>query len=76
MEVKISEKLKEEMPDVKGYGYGSIKEFVEDAIRRRILDLKKAEFLSFGRKVRKRLEEKGFKEEDILEDFKKFSHNK
>ncbi|HEX9722637.1 MAG TPA: hypothetical protein VGA53_05265 [Candidatus Paceibacterota bacterium] len=40
MEVKISEKLQKEMPDVKGYGYGSVKEFIEDAIRRRILELK------------------------------------
>ena len=45
MEVKLSEKLKRELPDVKGYGYGSVREFIEDAIRRRILDLKKAEFL-------------------------------
>lgn len=74
MEVRISEKLKREMPDIKGYGYGSVKEFIEDAIRRRILELEKTEFLSFGRKMRKGFEEKGLKEKDILEDFEKFSH--
>jgi len=76
MEIRLSEKLKREIPDIKGYGYGSVKEFVEDAVQRRILDFKKVEFLSFSRRMKEKLEKKGLKEEDILEDFEKSSHKK
>lgn len=76
MEIRISERLKKELPDVKPYGYETIREFIEDAIRRRILELRKAEFFSLVSKIRSSFERKGIKEEDILEDFEKFSHKK
>jgi len=76
MEVRISEKLKEELPDVKTYGYETVKEFVEDAIKHRILELKKAEFFALVSKIRGGFGKKGLKEEEILEDFEKFSHKK
>lgn len=77
MEVKLSPKIgKEVSTTIKDYGYKSEKEFIEDALRRRILELKKAEFLAKTEKIRKRMKEKGFTEEEILKDFEKFSHRK
>ena len=76
MEIKLSEELKKEMSGVASYGYGGVKEFIEDAIRRRILDLKKIEFLSVIGKIRDGMKKRGLKEEDILENFEKFSHRK
>jgi len=69
--------MKKEIFDImRAYGYGSGKEFLEDAIRRRILDLKKIEFLKKISKIKAGLAESGLTEEDILEDFDKFHHQK
>jgi len=77
MEVKLSPKTKKEVSaTIKDYGYKSEKEFIEDALRHRILELKKAEFLAKVEKIRRKMKEKGLKEEDILKDFKEFSHKK
>lgn len=42
MEVKLSPKTRKGLAEtVKDFGYKSEKEFIEDAVRRRILELKK-----------------------------------
>ncbi|OQX00852.1 hypothetical protein BWK69_00630 [Candidatus Parcubacteria bacterium A4] len=77
MELKLSSKIKKETLGVwKDFGYSDLKEFVEDALRHRILELKKGEFLAKVVKIKERMEEKGMSEKEILKDFEKFSHNK
>lgn len=77
MTIIISPKLKKEIFDVvRAYGYTSDKEFFEDALRRRVLDLKKAEFLKKVSKVKAELLKRCLTESDILKDFDKFYHQK
>lgn len=74
---KLLEKIKKELPGViKEYGYKSKKEFIEDALLHRVLELKKMEFLFQVKKIREAMKKKGVTEEEILEDFEKFSHQK
>jgi ribosomal protein S8 len=73
MEVKVSSKIKKEISEIlEGYGYKNEKEFIEDALRRRILELKKIDFLVKTEKIRKAMRKKGVTEEEILRDFEKF----
>lgn len=75
MVVILSPKIKKEVFSLLGeYGYKTERDFVEDALRRRILELKKSDFLSRVRKIREKMAKKGLKEKDILEDFYKFYH--
>lgn len=75
MDVKLSPKVKKEISaTIKDYGYGSEKEFIEDALRHRILELKKTEFLAKVKKIRDKMTKKGLTEKEILKDFEKFSH--
>jgi hypothetical protein len=73
MEVKVSSKIKKEISEIlEGYGYKNEKEFIEDALWRRILELKKIDFLVKTEKIRKAMKKKGVTEEEILRDFEKF----
>jgi hypothetical protein len=73
MEVKVSSKIKKEISEIlEGYGYKNEKEFIEDALWRRILELKKIDFLVKTEKIRKAMRKKGVTEEEILRDFEKF----
>ena len=75
MTVQISAKIKEKMFDaMKLYGYRTDKEFIEDALRRRILDFKKIEFFRGIKIIKEKLAKKRLGEEDILRDFEKFCH--
>lgn len=77
MEIKLSPEIQKEIPSsIKEYGYESKKEFVEDALRHWVLELKKFEFLSGVRKIKETMTEKGIKEKDVLKDFEKFCHKK
>lgn len=77
MEVKLSPKIKREIPPaIKDYGYDDEEEFFRDALRHRILELEKIEFLLKTEEIRKRMKERGLIEEDILADFEKFSRKK
>lgn len=77
MAVKLSTRTKKAMFDILGrYGYRSEREFIEDALRHRILELKKTEFLRGARKIREILTKKGLREENILKDFDKFYHRR
>jgi ribosomal protein S8 len=76
MEVKISSKMKEEILDfLKDFGYKSEKEFIEDAILHRILELKKFDFLMRTEKIKKAMRKKGITEKEILRDFERFRHS-
>lgn len=75
MIIELSEQIKKEVSHtIKNFGYKTEREFVEDALRRRILELKKTGFLSGVKKIKKRMGERGVSEKDILEDFEKFTH--
>ena len=78
MGIKLSSKMQKEIPvsSMREYGYENKKEFVEDALRHWILELKKFEFLSEVRKIKEAMTVKGIEEKDILEDFEKFRHKK
>jgi ribosomal protein S8 len=76
MEMKISSKMKKEILDfLKDFGYKSEKEFIEDAILHRILELKKLDFLVRTEKVKKAMRKKGITEKEILRDFERFHHS-
>jgi hypothetical protein len=72
MEVKVSSKMKKEILD---FGYESEKEFIEDAILHRILELKKFDFLMRTEKIKKAMRKKGITEKEILKDFERFRHS-
>jgi SOS response regulatory protein OraA/RecX len=77
MELKLSPKIKDEIVDIlKKYGYESEKDFIEDAVARRILELKKADFLLKVKEIRERMKKKKITEEEILRDFNRFYHQR
>tara|TARA_Y100000310_G_C20669737_1_gene809593 strand:+ start:2279 stop:2512 length:234 start_codon:yes stop_codon:yes gene_type:complete len=77
MDIKLSPKVKREVSaTVEDYGYDSEIEFIEDALRHRILELKKSDFLSKIKRIKKRMKEKGLTEKEIIKDFDNFSHKK
>lgn len=75
--VKLLEKIKKELPFVvEEYGYKSKKDFFEDAILRRLLELKRDGFASAIKDIKSAMKQKGLREKDVLKDFEKFSHSK
>lgn len=77
MEIKLSPKIKRDFFEtLKEYGYKSEKEFIEDALRLRILELKKIDFLAKVKEIREKMRKKRIGEEEILNDFDKFYHKR
>lgn len=77
MEVKLSPRIKKEVFDILGkYGYESEKDFIEDALKRRILELKKTDFLLKVKEIKKGMRKKKITEEEILRDFEEFYHKR
>jgi len=77
MELKLSPKIKGEILDIlRKYGYKSEKDFVEDALKRRILELKRADFLLKVKEIRERMKKRKITEEEILRDFDRFYHQR
>lgn len=71
----LSPKIKKEVYNLlERYGYENEKDFIEDALRHRILELKKSDFLLEIKKVREKMAKKGLKEKDILRDFDRYYH--
>lgn len=54
---------------IKEFGY-SEKEFIAEAIRDKLMELKKLQFFSISEKIRKGLEKRGIRPEDILKEIK------
>lgn len=74
---KIKKSLQKDVREIsREYGYKSEDAFIEDALERRILDLKKAGFLEKARRVKDKIKKKGFTEAEILRDFDKSCHAK
>ncbi|PIY91083.1 MAG: hypothetical protein COY72_00045 [Candidatus Nealsonbacteria bacterium CG_4_10_14_0_8_um_filter_35_10] len=77
MEIKLSPKIKREVFEtLRKYGYESKKDFIEDAVARRILELKKADFLLKVKEIRERMKKRKMTEEEILRDFDRFYHQR
>jgi len=77
MVIKLSPKITKEVSDIlKECGYESERDFIEDALRRRLLELKKADFLAETRRIREELKKRKLREEDVLRDFGQFYHKK
>ena len=55
---------------IKEFGYSSKKEFIDEAIREKIMELSKFQFFLISEKIRKGLEKKGIKAKDILKEIK------
>ena len=55
---------------IREFGYSSKKEFIDEAIREKIMELRKLQFFLISEKIRKGLEKKGIKPEDILKEIK------
>ena len=54
---------------IKEFGY-SEREFIAEAIRDKLMELRKLQFFSISEKIRKGLKKKGIKPEDILKEIK------
>jgi hypothetical protein len=55
---------------LKDFGYSSKKEFVEEAVREKLRELKKLQFFSISERIKKGLGKKGIRPEDILKEIK------
>lgn len=77
MIVEISPTTKRILSDMaEKYGYRSEGDLLEDALRRRFLELKKADFLKKTAKIKNVMEKCKITEKSILKDFGKFYHQK
>lgn len=66
MTITLPETLEKEVASaVKAHGYASEESFIEDALKHRLLLLKKDTFLAGARTVREAMERKGLTEKDI-----------
>ena len=61
---------KETKKMIKDFGYSDEKEFISEAVREKLAELKKLKFFIISEKIRKGLKKKGIKPEDILKKIK------
>lgn len=67
----ITPQMKKEIHDfAREFGFASEKEFISQAVKEKITELKKLRFLLISEKIRKGLEKKGLKPEDVLKKIK------
>lgn len=72
MTVTLSPQIRKAItPWIKEYGYGSTKDFIEDAIQHRLLELKKSEFSEHTKVVQKAMSKQKITMAGILDDFEK-----
>lgn len=70
MTYSIAQIKKEVKEIIKEFGYGDEKEFVAEAIRDKLTELKKLQFFIISEKIRKGLRRRGIRPEDILKRIK------
>ena len=73
MSTKLLQKIEKDI-SLKEYGYKSADDFLVDAIRRRMLELKRLDFLASVGEAKKAMKKSRVSERDILDDFEKFYH--
>jgi AraC-like DNA-binding protein len=65
-----SQTKKEIQEIIREFGFSSEKEFVSQAVKEKLMELKKLRFFLISEKIRKGLEKKGIKPEELLKKFK------
>jgi len=65
-----SQTKKEVQEIIREFGFSSEKEFVSQAVKEKLMELKKLRFFLISEKIRKGLEKKGIKPEELLKKFK------
>jgi len=70
MAYSISQIQKETKEIIKDFGYLDEKEFISEAVREKLAELKKLQFFLISEKIRKGLKKRGLKPEDILKKIK------
>ena len=74
--IKISEELQPKINQIiSDFGFSSQEEFIQGAIKDKILELQKKAFVQGSDKIAKKLNEKGITEKEILEDFNTKKHS-
>ena len=77
MIVEISPTTKRTLSDMaERYGYKSEGDLLEDALRRRFLELKRADFLKKVAKIKTTMEKRKITEKSVLKCFDKFYHQR
>ncbi len=76
MDLKLSTTLEKEVEGaVREFDYKDEMQFIEDALRRRLLSLKRSSFLSSVEGIRESMERQAVSEQDILTEFETFRHS-
>jgi AraC-like DNA-binding protein len=65
-----SQTKKEIQEIIREFGFSSEKEFISQAVKEKLMELKKLRFFLISEKIRKGLEKKGIKPEELLKKFK------
>ena len=68
--------IKEAKEIIKEFGYSDEKEFISEAVREKLAELKKLQFFLISEKIRKGLKKRGLKPEDILRKIKSYNEIK
>ena len=72
MEIRIDKKLTPELQNiVTTLKFKNIEEFINKAIRDKILEVKRKRFFEISNKISESLEEQGIVEQEIVNNFKK-----
>ena len=72
MEINIDKKLTSELQNiVTTLKFKNIEEFINKAIRDKILEVKRKRFFEISNKISESLEEQGIVEQEIVNNFKK-----
>jgi len=64
-------KIEKESQDIiKEFGYLGKEDFIKEAIREKLMELRKLQFFLISEKIRRGLEKKGLEPKDILKEIK------
>ncbi|MFH1275664.1 MAG: ribbon-helix-helix domain-containing protein [Candidatus Woesearchaeota archaeon] len=73
--IKISEEILPQVDSiVKEFGFETKEEFIQEAIRDKILEIRKKVFFEGTDKISENLRKQGISEKEILDDFNRFKH--
>ncbi len=74
--IELPDSLAKEVHDVaRELGYAEEAQFVEDALKEKVQECKKQRFLKGVNDIRRRIEDKGATEKEIVADFERFRHS-
>jgi AraC-like DNA-binding protein len=65
-----SQTKKEIQEIIREFGFSDEKEFISQAVKEKLMELKKLRFFLISEKIRKGLEKKGIKPEELLKKFR------